>query len=148
MLESTYLAAINAPGVGTFAVEWQTTVKPAAAHKARTLRKVTTALVLTGVEFSKLAVNSERETGELPWGEWSNYPYVITHKGETYFRVNTVEGSIRTIYLVDGDVVSRDDFNAFLTPSAAKAKRPVGGTLTIKAENMRLVGDPAQAFAS
>ena len=141
MDRATYLAKINAPGIGAFGVEWQTEVKPAAAHRTHTLRKVTTAMVMTGVEYKSLTVNVGVETGDLPWGTWDVYPYVITHKGTDYFRLYTVDHTIKSIYLVDGDVVDRDTFNSYLTPSQANAKRPNGGTITVKASNLRLVGD-------
>jgi hypothetical protein len=142
-----YLDAINAKGVNTVGVEWTTEVRPAAAHRAHTLTKVTTAVVMTGVEYANLAVNADTETGALPWGEWSQYPYVVTHKGNEYLRVNTVDGTLKTTYYVDGYDVDRDLFLSYLTPSQRDAKRPNGGTLTIKAENMRLVGSPALALA-
>ena len=63
-----YLAAINAPGTNVIGVEWASEVRPAAAHKARVLRKVTTAVAMTGVEYANLSANNERETGPLPWG--------------------------------------------------------------------------------
>jgi hypothetical protein len=146
MLTTDYLAAINAPGVNTLGVEWQTEVKPAAAWRTHTLTKVTTAVVMTGVEYRNLAVNSEVETGALPWGEWSQYPYVVTHKGNDYLRVNTVDGTVKTRYFVDGIDVSRDEFLGYLTPSQRQTNRPNGGTLTIKASNMRLVDSPAFAL--
>lgn len=145
MMTNDYLAAINAPGIGHFGVEWQSDTKPAAAHKARRLRKVTTAMVMTGAEYRNLAVNNGVETGELPWGEWAKYPFVVEHKGESYARLYTIDGTVRTIYTVDGEVVSREAFNAYLTPSQANAKRPNGGTITVKMTNMRLVGEPAAA---
>src|SRR5262245_8083020 len=146
MLRSEYLSAVLAPSVGTFGIEWQTDPKPAAAHRARRLRKVTTALCLTGVEYAKLSANNGVETGPLPWGEWDEHPHIITHKGVEYARVYTVDNTVRTIYTVDGQVVSRDEFNKFLTPSAAASSRPNAGTLTIKLSNMRLVGEPAVAL--
>lgn len=136
-----WLAAVGAPGVNVLDVEWTTEVKPAAAHKGVTLRKVTTAKVLTGVAYAALAVNQGRETGDLPWGEWAEglFPYVIEHKGREYARLYTVEGSVRSTYLVDGVPVSREGFNHYLTPAARKPSRPNGGVLTIKIENVRVV---------
>lgn len=143
MDRETYLSLINAPGVGHTHMEWQTTVTPAAAHRAHTLVKVTTASVLTGVKFADLSENNDRETGNLPWGTWAVHPYVVEHKGKDYFRLNVLDGTIRSIYLVDGNVVDRDTFNGYLTPSAANASRPIGGTITVKAENIRLIGNKA-----
>lgn len=142
MNKDDYLKAINAPGVNTVGVEWQTDVRPAAAHKAVTLRKVTTAVVMTGVEYAGMSANNDRETGELPWGEWEQFPYIITHKGTEYARLYTLDGSLRTIYLADGNVVSREDFGAYLTPSQRDAKRPNAGCITVKMTNLRLVGEP------
>lgn len=144
-----FLAKVNG-GVGHFQVEWQTTVKPAAAHRARNLRKVSSATCMTGAEYRLLndhairdadgnATGERTETGSLPWGEWETYPYVVAHKGQKYARIYTVDGTVRSIYLVDGEIVDRDTFNTFLTPSAAASKRPTGGTLTVKMDNLRVV---------
>ena len=140
---AAWLAAINAPGLSVVDVQWTTEVKPAAAHKAVSLSKITSAKAMVGAEYRALAENNARETGALPWGEWVEglYPYVIEHKGREYARINTVDGTLRSVYLVDGSPVSRDEFAAYLTPSAREAmgKRPVGGTLTIKIENLRVM---------
>lgn len=145
MQTTDYLAAINAPGVNVLHVEWMTFPTPAARHKGHMLQKVTTATVMTGVEYAGLSANNDRETGELPWGTWKQYPYVVEHKGRDYFRLNTIDGTLRTIYLVDGDVVDRRTFLGYLTPSAAAKPAPHAGTVTIKAENVRLVGAPTFA---
>jgi hypothetical protein len=140
-----YLDAIR-EGVNTLGMEWTTTVKGAAKWKAHTLTKVTRAVCLTGVEYRNLAVNAEVETGALPWGEWAQYPYVIRHAGRDYLRVYTVDGTVQTRYAVDGIDVFWSEFSRFLTPSQREAKRPNGGVLTIKAENMRIVDTPALAL--
>ena len=110
------------------------------------LRKITTAQVLTGVEYARLAVNNDRETGDLLWGEWAEglYPYVIEHTGKDgvrreYARLYTIDGSVRTTYLVDGVPCSWEVFSEYLTPSQRERKRPNGGVLTIKIENVRVM---------
>lgn len=138
-----YLDSINAPGVNVLSVEWQTDVQPAAAYRQHTLQKVSSALVQTGVSYADLAVNSESETGDLPWGEWAMFPYVVAHKGNEYARLYTVDNTVRTIYLVDGKVVDRDTFGAYLTPSQRNASRPNGGTITVKMSGIRSVGAPS-----
>jgi hypothetical protein len=132
-------------GLGTFGVTWESTVTPAARWKGHTLVKRSTAIVMTGATFAGLAENADRETGPLPWGEWSEHPYVITHKGQDYFRLNVVDGTIRTLYSVDGIDVEREMFLSYLTPSAREAKRPIGGTITVKAAGLHLIGNPALA---
>lgn len=142
---STYLAAINAAGIDHRKVQWASTVKPAAAHKAHNLRKVTTALVMTGAaydqigEVSQMLEQEQREAGSLPWGEWSQFPHIITHKDADYARLYVIDGTVKTVYMVDGDPVDRDTFNGYLTPSQRDAKRPVGGTVTVKMENIKIV---------
>jgi hypothetical protein len=140
-----YLDAVAAPGINVIHVQWTTDVKPAAAHRSHMLRKVSSATVLTGIEYANLSVNNDTETGDLPWGEWAKYPHIIQHKGVQYARLYTVDGTVRTTYMVDGDVVDRDTFNGFLTPSAAAAKRPNGGCITVKMDNVKLVGEPSFA---
>jgi len=132
-----YLASVNRAGAFQ-AVEWKSDVKPAAAHKARTLTKIVSATVRTGVQYANLAVNADVETGSLPWGEWAVYPYIIVHKGAEYARLYTVDGSVKTRYFIDGQEKSRDDFLALLTPAARKPSRPNGGTITVKLENVTL----------
>jgi hypothetical protein len=141
-----YLTAIRS-GVNVIGVEWQTEVTPAAKWRKHTLTKISRAVAMTGVEYKSLAVNEDAETGALPWGEWSQYPYVVTHKGGEYLRIYTVDGSVKTHYFVDGIDVSRDEFLGYLTPSQRETKRPNGGTLTIKAGNVRVVDAPAMALS-
>lgn len=135
----TYLDNITLGGVDHKKVTWETTVTPAAAHKHHTLRKVTTALVMVGAEYKNLAVNADKQTGDLPWGKWMVYPHLIAHKGKDYARLYTVDGTLRTAYFVDDEVVSREDFLALLTPSKRDAARPNGGTITVNLDNIKAV---------
>jgi hypothetical protein len=143
---STYLALV-AGGVGTFTVEFHTDTKPAAAHKARRLRKVVTAVCMTGLDYANLRVNAGVETGALPWGEWMNgaEPFVIQHKGTDYARLYVIENGVKAVYTVDGEVVDKDTYQSYLTPSQRGAARPNGGTITVKMDGIRLVGEPAFA---
>ena len=150
MDRKTYLDSITADGIDHRRVTWQSTVKGAAAHKARNLRKITSCLVMRGAEYANLAEvkgtgtgtgtgTDNGQNGSLPWGVWDVYPHIITHKGTDYARLYVLDGTIKTIYTVDGEIVSRDVFNTFLTPSAANAGRPNGGTVTVKIENVKTV---------
>lgn len=138
-----WLSAAGAPGINVVEVEWTTEVTPAAAHKRAgvVLSKVTRAQALVGVEYANLAVNNGRETGALLWGEWVEglYPFVITHKGREYARIYTVDGSLSSVYLVNGRACSWDVFAEYLTPAQRKKGRPQGGVLSIKIENLRVV---------
>lgn len=139
MNRTEYLSKIATGGVGTARVAWQTEVKPAAAHKGTHLSKVTRAMVMTGVNYADLAVNANTSTGPLPWGEWAQFPHIITHKGTDYARLYVIDGTVETIYMVDGSLVDRDTFNQYLTPSAAKSNRPKGGTISVKISNIKSV---------
>jgi hypothetical protein len=146
MLTSEYLALVHG-GAGVFTVEFHTDTKPAAAHKARRLRKVVTAVCQTGLDYAGLRVNADRETGPLPWGSWMDgaEPFVIQHKGADYARLYVIENGVRAVYTVDGEVTDRETYESFLTPSQRSAPRPNGGTITVKMDGIRLVGDPAFA---
>jgi hypothetical protein len=139
-----YLSLVDG-GLGTFTVEFHSDTRPAAAHKARRLRKVVTAIVMTGASYANLRVNKGVVTGPLPWGVWMDgaEPFVIQHKGNDYARLYVIENGVRAIYTVDGEVVSREDYESFLTPSQRNAPRPNGGTITVKMSGVRLVGEPA-----
>jgi hypothetical protein len=152
MDRKTYLDSITADGIDHKRVTWHSTVKPAAAHASHTLRKITTCLVMRGAEYQNLSEvkasksagtatpsGAAAQDGGLPWGEWDVYPHIITHKGTDYARLYVLDGTINSIYTVDGEVVTRDEFNAYLTPSAAKAGRPNGGTVTVKIENVKSI---------
>lgn len=136
---TAYLEAINAPGITALTVEWVSDVKPAAAHKGTVLQKRTSAAVMAGVEYSALAVNTDRETGSLPWGEWAVYPFIVSHKGTDYARLYVIDGTVRTSYSVNGAPVDRETFLSFLTPSQRDAARPNGGTITVKVKNLAVM---------
>lgn len=140
------IRALNVPGEFT-RVSWETTVKPAAAYKDAVLTKSTVAAVEAGTAFADLAevkagiaADKRGEVQSLPWGEWAAFPYIVGHKGREYVRLNLAEaGIIDVTYKVDGIVVTRDEFNAYLTPSQRESKRPL--TITVPVENVRSVGE-------
>lgn len=141
---------------------WKKSVKPAAAHKARTLEKRTSGVFRAGIDFSHLGMvveairNGERgEVGELPWGEWQQFPYIIQHKGEQYVRLyppyrrnedGTLEpcwrlAQLAVQYFVDGNEVDRDTFKGFLTPSDARAMEDSPPCITVKLAHMIHLGE-------
>jgi hypothetical protein len=132
-----YLAAANKPGAFQ-AVRWESTVKPAAASRDRVLTKVTDAVIRTGIDYANLSVNADTDTGELPWGEWSVFPYIIEHRGALYARLYVKDGSVRTRYFIDGVEATREAFDSHLTPSARKPRKSNGGTITVRLENVTL----------
>jgi hypothetical protein len=143
-----WLATLATPGVAVLDVAWETTVTPAKAHKGHVLIKQTTAKVMVGQAYRDMAEAREvfAERGEdgpraLKWGEWAVYPYIRTHVGKDgvrkfYARLNVIEGTVRTTYLIDGKIVKHDDFLAMLRPSDQKPSRPTAGTIDKDVESV------------
>jgi hypothetical protein len=133
---------------GTFqAVSWRSNVKPAAMHKAVLLEKITRAVVKAGIDYANLAsvkqgiANGERgEVESLPWGEWKQFPYVITHKGKDYVRLYPAAQSnqVSVTYKANGQEISKESFLSYLTPSdqakATSGERPA--CFTVTADNL------------
>ena len=136
-------------GTGQFVkVSFKSTKKPAAAFKGTELIKVSSGVFRSGIDFSNLSsvkdgiANGERnEVGSLPWGEWVSFPYLIAHKGEQYVRLYPSVGhKVEVKFFVNGKEVSKDEFNDFLTPSAAKPSAEAIECFTVKASNILTVG--------
>jgi len=146
-MDTAEYRALVEGGVDTFTVEFHSDTKPAAKHASKRLRKVVTAVCMTGAQYRDLRVNKDTETGPLPWGTWLEgaEPFVIQHKGNDYARLYVIRHGVRAVYTVDGEVVTRDEYESYLTPSQRNAPRPNGGCITVKMSGVRLVGEPAFA---
>ena len=111
-------------------VTFQTQKTPAASFKGTELLKLVKGTFRAGINFANLGsvkegiANGERnEVGQLPWGEWITFPYVISHKGETYIRLYPViseNQKVTSEYFVNSKQVSKETFASYLTPSEAK----------------------------
>jgi len=129
-------------------VSFQTEKKPAAAHKGISLKKITEGVFRAGINFANLmSVKEGIENGErgevqpLPWGRWTNFPYLIEHKGQTYVRLYpAVNGKVNVQYFVDGVATDKTTFNSYLTPSEANRNDPVE-CFTVKADNIIYLGN-------
>lgn len=126
-IRETIAKLIKSGHVSECFVQWETTVKPAAAHKARKLTKIVTGHYDVGREYvTKDADGNPKgsdDSRSLPWGEWDVYPYIIRHNNKEYLRLlppidddNTASAS----YFVDGELVSKEEFQQFLTPGDVK----------------------------
>jgi hypothetical protein len=108
---------------------WKSEPTPAASHKKAgvLLEKKTSAVCRAGINFANLSsVKIDIEEGErgevqeLPWGQWLSFPYVIEHKDSLYIRLYPSDTKSNTIYYVNGEVVNKETFASYLTPSDAK----------------------------
>ena len=130
-------------------VSFQSEKKPAAAHKGTSLVKQTTGVFRAGINFANLKsvkdgiANGERgEVQPLPWGEWVKFPYLISHKGESYIRLYpAVNGKVIVTYLVNGSPVDKDTFNGYLTPSDARRPDEPIECFTVKLNNVISIAD-------
>lgn len=125
---------------------WKSNPKPAAAHKGILLEKRTTTIVRSGVEFANLSSvkagiedGTRDAPGELPWGSWVHYPYLIKHNESYYCRLYPTDAVPFVKYYVNNEEVAKDVYASYLTPSEAKkmsgdSERPE--CFTIKLENV------------
>jgi hypothetical protein len=130
---------------GQFAsVTFKSNPKPAASFKGVVLEKVTTGVFRSGVNFANLTSvkdgiesNERGEVQPLAWGSWENFPFVISHKGERFLRLTTVNGmKSKSTFKVNGVEVSKDEFEQFLVPSARSENKTPTEVFNIKEANL------------
>lgn len=135
-----------------------------------------------GIEYDNLkAVEAKRESGELPavnaglpWGQWSEYPWLIEHKGNYYVRLyngtsasvkpevhffkSGVETTLREIepaYFaamdkvealpeIDRPAAAKAALKLLTTLMASEVKSEKGETFTCKVENMTRIHAEAE----
>jgi hypothetical protein len=140
------LTALKTIRKGTFAIaRIVSKKKPLAAYKQHDITKVVLCTVRCGVEYRNLA--QVKETGNepqgLPWGEWEDYPYLITHKGNRYLRLYLGQ-SLKVIYFVDGVKVASEVAKAML-PKSKPSEKPAcitvkeSGLVSLKQKGKELV---------
>jgi hypothetical protein len=136
-------------------IQFRSSPKPSAAFKSKVLEKVTTGTFRLGLDYSNLgAVKEGIEAGErgevqpLPWGQWLEFPILIQHNGKEYARVypqherdesgTLVPKNTAVVkYLIDGQEVDRETFNACLPPSKRESKSP--DCFTVALENLEIL---------
>ena len=97
-------------------------------------------LVRMGIDFANMKVNEGRQVGELPWGEWEVFPYVIKHKGNYYLRVyNAFVDNAKTYstYELNGVEISKE--KALEIVGEEKKSKP-SDCYTIKFDNIVSIG--------
>lgn len=106
---------------------WKSNPKPSASFKTVELEKKTSAVVRAGINFANLSSvkvgieeGTRGEVQELPWGTWLQFPYIIEHKDALYIRLYPTDSKAHTSYYANGELVDKEKFASFLTPSEAK----------------------------
>jgi hypothetical protein len=94
MQATQILDAIRGHNGQMMRVEIRSTVPTLKSVEGVTVTKQTRCYVTSGTEFAnRKDIREAIEAGErgevqaLPWGEWSLYPFVISHKGNDYIRL-------------------------------------------------------------
>jgi len=144
-------------------VKYRTNIKLAAAKakEGYTVIKEVDGIFRTGIDYANLgAVKAGIEAGErnevggLPWGEWSTFPWIISHKGAEYVRLYPVQGQrpdTRFGIFLDGvqqpsipGLTIKEAVALLLTPAEAeKLLNPKEETLeciTKKLEDVSVIG--------
>ena len=120
------------------------------------VEKVTSLVVRGGIDYDNMkTVKEGREDGSLPsenaglpWGEWAEFPYHITHKGTEYARFYPASGiDIATgaafvphvEYFLNGNPVEKKDIQQICLASEFPNRDETPLCFTIKADNVRSI---------
>jgi hypothetical protein len=105
-------------------------------------------VVRAGVEYdNQKDVIAKRDNGELPkenaglpWGEWEQYPYTISHNGGRYFRFSTAKGAPRfsPTFTINGVEIPKEVAEKMALASEFKDARDLD-VFTLKEENLTSV---------
>ena len=120
---------LNAKGQFVTA-KWQSVVKTSASFKHLNITKITSAVVRSGIDFQNLtstkdaiANGTKEANGELPWGSWLSFPYIIGHNNKEYVRLYpslSANHIPKVSYFVDGVETPKAEILGLVTPSTAK----------------------------
>lgn len=101
-----------------------------------------------GIAFENLKqVKEAIEAGErgevepLPWGQWVQYPYQITHKDKNYYRFYPATGNGQAPsvkYLVNGVESTKAEYESHLTESAKN--KPKKDCFVVEESNILTLG--------
>lgn len=135
---------IRAKGKGQFtSVTWQKEL-PTRKGITNKITKTSKAVIRCGVEYDNTAaVKQGRADGTLPaenaglkWGQWNEYPYTISHKGNDYLRCTTASNTkVQTQYFMDGNPVEKSQVEALCLKSAFSGHE--GNVFNLNMENIQ-----------
>ena len=117
---------------------------------APVVEKLTSFVIRGGIEYDNQKVVIEgradgtlpEENAGLPWGEWAEYPFHITHKGSDYARFYSASGlsfEPKVEYYLNGKLTTKAIIEPLcLASEFRKSDEPVL-CMTIKAENVKAI---------
>lgn len=106
-----------------------------------TITKRTSTYIRSGIDYGHLTeVKTAIATGErgqvqkLPWGEWQQFPWVLSHKGTEYLRLypatfNNLEPKVE--WFLDGTPSDFEEVEQFLQASEKKTESPTCFTIKL-----------------
>jgi hypothetical protein len=114
------------------------------------VEKVTSIVVRGGIDYDNQALVKEgREDGTLPeenaglpWGEWAEFPYHITHKDQDYVRFYSASGLAfepKVEYYLDGVQVDKATIQPLCLASEFPNRTDAPLAMTVKAENVKAI---------
>ena len=112
------------------------------------VEKITRLVVSSGKTYDNQAVVKEgREDGTLPeenaglpWGEWVEFPYHISHKGSDYVRFYPASGidfQPKVEYFLDGIQVDKATIQPLCLASEFPNRQDAPMAMTVKVDNVR-----------
>ena len=113
------------------------------------IAKRTEAYIRTGIDYANMAVNADKETGPLPWGEWMPgfERYIITHKDNEYVRLfpasfANLQNAMKVEWTMDGIPATYEQVEPFLLASEKHKEgddKPL--CFTIKAQSLVAIAE-------
>lgn len=105
-------------------------------------------VIRLGVSYANMAINKDRETGSLPWGQWVEglENLVVEHKGNYYLRITSTDPAnpesgadvIATRYLMEGQEISKAQVIEMI--GEKKLSGSASSVYTVKFENIIRLG--------
>ncbi len=114
------------------------------------VEKVTRIVVSSGKTYDNQALVKEgREDGTLPeenaglpWGQWAEFPYHITHKEQDYVRFYSASGVAfepKVEYYLNGVQVDKATIQPLCLASEFPSRMEAPLAMTVKAENVKAI---------
>jgi len=143
----------SAPGSNLTAC-WIRPVKTKKNYHGKEITKMTCAKIRCGIDYENiLRVKLRREIGELPeknaglpWGEWKEFPYIITNNNQEYIRLyfasdRFAENGSKPVvsYWIDNAKINKKDYEQYFLASEFYDKTKMD-CFTINARHIVYVG--------
>jgi len=146
-----YIETVSAKKGANLSAEWKRPMKVRKSAGDVVVEKITHAVVRGGVDYENIGTVKEgredgtlpKENAGLPWGEWAEFPFHITHKGTDYLRLYPSSGidfTPKTQYFLNGEEVGKEIVEPLCLASEFKVNDQKPTCFTIKAEALVRIG--------